>query len=114
MALAMPPPGSPTGLGMSTRNAQFSDVMPLRQDVEQDQRQRHEREEHRQAAQAHDHVREQPAIVVAHQAAFSARRGGPTRGLPLPSHRPDEQPRNTLMIRVITNRTRPISISACR
>ncbi len=28
MALAIPPPGSPTGFGMSTMNDQFSDVIP--------------------------------------------------------------------------------------
>src|SRR4029453_11070053 len=64
--------------------------------------------------QPHDDVRQYPTVGIPHQAAAFRRGVARTRG---PRWRPIDQMNVRemgLMMRVMTNRTRPISMSACR
>ena len=76
---------------------QFSDVMPLRHDVEQHQRERNQRDEHRRAPQSSDiTMGDEPRrrAIALHAAPRGRRHTGAARRGVLPAHRPDEHPRD--------------------
>ena len=115
MALAMPPPGSPTGFGISREERQVERRDALRDDVEEHERQRHEREQHRQAAEHDDDVREHRGGSDRASCGRLGRAAGadarPLCAAPIDQMNSREI---TLMMSVMMKSTRPISTSACR
>ncbi len=117
IALAMPPPGSPTGFGMCRKKSRFSDWTPSLQHEEQDEGQRHQRDQHGERAEADENGRQQlaaggpahAAVASAGAAAAAARERLPLRAMLQINSR--ERPLTT---KVMMNSTRPISTSASR
>ena len=110
MALAMPPPGSPTGCGIVREEIEVERLDALADDEEQDERQRHEREQHRQRAGADEQRGQDLARRRGADAASCARAfDGTCRAIVQISPRD-----NPLTISVMMKRTRPISTSADR
>ena len=84
MALAMPPPGSPTGFGMLREEVEVERLNALADDEEQDERQRHERDEHGERAEPdeqrrHAFAERQCGIVMRPTPRRTTRRAGAGR-----------------------------------
>ena len=76
----MPPPCSPTGLGISVKNPQLSDVTPWRQHVEQHEREWNEGNHDGEAAEPDDRMREQPAPAIPRHRTLRGRYDGHSVG----------------------------------
>ena len=120
MALAMPPPVSPTGFGIFVKKSRLSDEMPWLTTKNKHERERHERDQHRQARRSRRtattaSLRRRSAVGVMRPPRQSAARRLTTgavdasRAMLQISSRDSE-----LTISVMTKSTRPISTSAFR
>ena len=117
MALAMPPPARRPASACCVKNVEVQRLDALADDEEQDERQRHQRDEHRQRAEADEQRRDELAATVSRlmPPPRPARRGrGARASVALRAMLQISSRDSALTISVMTNSTRPISMSACR
>ena len=109
---AIPPPGTPTGVGVPVKNSTESAWIPCTNDVADDPDQRHDRHDGRRAGDAqHEAVR--GASTGAPSAGTRGEElGGAGHARTVAPTRLSKSCASALMIRVMTKRTRPISIRA--